>query len=79
MHPNKTPLGTQVIFPDTLMCIRLIFSALLILGLANPVHAQDRLPLAQELITQKTGYTDPQLKPLLAQLQSHPSWTGGRP
>ena len=58
MHPNKTPLGTQVISPDTLMCIRLIFSALLILGLANPVHAQDRLPLAQELITQKTGYAD---------------------
>ena len=28
---------------------------------------------------QKTGYTDPQLKPMLAQLQSHPSWTGGRP
>lgn len=28
---------------------------------------------------QKSGYTDPQLKPLLAQLQSHPSWTGGRP
>lgn len=28
---------------------------------------------------EKTGYTDPQLTPMLAQLQSHPSWTGGRP
>lgn len=28
---------------------------------------------------EKTGYTDPQLTPLLAQLKSHPSWTGGRP
>jgi Tfp pilus assembly protein PilF len=28
---------------------------------------------------EKTGYTDPQLAPMLAQLQSHPSWTGGRP
>ena len=27
----------------------------------------------------KTGYTDPQLGPLMQQLQSHPSWTGGRP
>ena len=27
----------------------------------------------------KTGYTDPQLTPMLAQLQSHPSWNGGRP
>lgn len=27
----------------------------------------------------KTGYTDPQLSPLLAQLKAHPSWTGGRP
>jgi tetratricopeptide (TPR) repeat protein len=28
---------------------------------------------------QKTGYNDPQLKPLLQRLQSHPSWTRGRP
>lgn len=28
---------------------------------------------------EKTGYTDPQLTPMLAQLQSHPSWSGGRP
>jgi len=28
---------------------------------------------------EKTGYTDPQLTPLLAQLKAHPSWTGGRP
>jgi tetratricopeptide (TPR) repeat protein len=28
---------------------------------------------------EKTGYTDPQLAPLMRQLQSHPSWTGGRP
>jgi len=28
---------------------------------------------------EKTGYTDPQLTPMLAQLTSHPSWTGGRP
>lgn len=28
---------------------------------------------------QKTGYTDPQLGPLLKQLQLHPSWTGARP
>jgi hypothetical protein len=28
---------------------------------------------------EKTGYADPQLTPLLAQLKSHPSWTGGRP
>ena len=28
---------------------------------------------------EKTGYTDPQLSPLLAQLKAHPSWTGGRP
>lgn len=28
---------------------------------------------------EKTAYTDPQLTPMLAQLQSHPSWTGGRP
>jgi tetratricopeptide (TPR) repeat protein len=27
----------------------------------------------------KTGYTDPQLGPLMQQLQLHPSWTGGRP
>jgi hypothetical protein len=26
-----------------------------------------------------TGYTDPQLTPMLAQLKSHPSWAGGRP
>ena len=31
------------------------------------------------LWAEKTGYTDPQLTPLLARLQSHPSWTGGRP
>ena len=28
---------------------------------------------------EKTGYADPQLTPMLAQLKSHPSWTGGRP
>jgi Tfp pilus assembly protein PilF len=28
---------------------------------------------------EKTGYTDPQLTPLLAQLKAHPSWKGGRP
>jgi len=28
---------------------------------------------------EKTGYADPQLTPLLAQLKAHPSWTGGRP
>ncbi len=28
---------------------------------------------------EKTGYIDPQLTPMLAQLKSHPSWTGGRP
>lgn len=28
---------------------------------------------------EKTGYTDPQLTPLLAKLKAHPSWTGGRP
>ena len=26
-----------------------------------------------------TGYTDPQLTPMLAQLKSHPSWAGARP
>jgi tetratricopeptide (TPR) repeat protein len=28
---------------------------------------------------EKTGYTDPELTQMLAQLKSHPSWTGGRP
>jgi tetratricopeptide (TPR) repeat protein len=28
---------------------------------------------------EKTGYSDPQLTPLLAQLKAHPSWKGGRP
>ena len=28
---------------------------------------------------EKTGYTDPQLTPLLGQLKAHPSWKGGRP
>ncbi|WP_143473918.1 tetratricopeptide repeat protein [Limnohabitans sp. 15K] len=28
---------------------------------------------------EKTGYTDSQFTPLLAQLKAHPSWTGGRP
>jgi hypothetical protein len=28
---------------------------------------------------EKTGYTDPQLTLLLAQLKAHPSWKGGRP
>lgn len=28
---------------------------------------------------EKTGYTDPQLAPLLAQLQAHPSWQARRP
>jgi tetratricopeptide (TPR) repeat protein len=31
------------------------------------------------LWAEKTGYTDPQLTPLLQQLKAHPSWTKGRP
>jgi hypothetical protein len=27
---------------------------------------------------EKSGYTDPQLSPLLRQLRAHPSWKGGR-
>jgi hypothetical protein len=28
---------------------------------------------------EQTGYTDPQLAPLIAQLKKHPSWTSARP
>lgn len=31
------------------------------------------------LWAEKTGYTDPQLTPILQQLKAHPSWTKGRP
>jgi len=31
------------------------------------------------LWAEKTGYTDPQLTPLIQQLKAHSSWTGGRP
>ena len=40
------------------MCIRLLFSILFVLCFARLTQAQETLPLARELITIKTGYTD---------------------
>jgi protein involved in temperature-dependent protein secretion len=54
--------------PDALLFVQ----AALALGQA---HAAEPVVSWAE----KTGYTDPQLTPLLAQLKAHPSWKGGRP
>lgn len=54
--------------PDALLFVQ----AALALGQARA--AEPVLTWAQQ-----TAYTDPQLAPLLAQLQAHPSWTGSRP
>ena len=54
--------------PDALLFVQ----AALALG-----QARDAEPVVSW--AEKTGYTDPQLTPLLAQLKAHPSWKGGRP
>jgi hypothetical protein len=48
---------------------------------AQAALAQGQARLAEPVVTwaEKTAYTDPQLTPLIAQLQKHPSWAGGRP
>jgi hypothetical protein len=58
MHPQRAQSTTLATCPNILLVIRPILFAFLALCLARPIHAQETLPLAQELVTTKTGYTD---------------------